>query len=55
MVMPSYGLAYPSTAHVRNALRKAGLRQAANSVYVVRLDYGQQQARYVIVVSSDGA
>ena len=44
MVTPSHGRAYPSTAHVRSALRKAGLRQAVaqmpvDCAFMDTLDY----------------
>ncbi|XP_069957468.1 sodium-independent sulfate anion transporter [Cherax quadricarinatus] len=35
LVTPCYGLSYPSTSHIRGAVRKAGLRQAAGSLPVV--------------------
>ncbi|XP_068211653.1 sodium-independent sulfate anion transporter-like isoform X2 [Palaemon carinicauda] len=34
LVTPSHGLSYPSTTHVRSAVRKAGLRQAGGSLPV---------------------
>ena len=55
MVTPSHGLAYPSTAHVRNALRKVGLRQAAaqmpvavDCAFMDTLDYIAAKVRVFI-------
>lgn len=35
LVTPAHGISYPSTAHVRSAIRKAGLRQGGGSLPVV--------------------
>ncbi|XP_069957440.1 sodium-independent sulfate anion transporter [Cherax quadricarinatus] len=35
LVTPCHGLSFPSTSHIRGAVRKAGLRQAAGSLPVV--------------------
>lgn len=35
LVTPAHGISYPSTAHIRAAIRKAGLKQAGGSLPVV--------------------
>lgn len=35
LVTPAHGVSYPSTSHIRAAIRKAGLRQAGGSLPVV--------------------
>lgn len=35
LVTPAHGISYPSTSHIRAAIRKAGLKQAGGSVPVV--------------------
>lgn len=35
LVTPAHGISYPSTSHIRAAIRKAGLRQAGGSLPVV--------------------
>ncbi|XP_037796449.1 sodium-independent sulfate anion transporter-like [Penaeus monodon] len=35
LVTPSHGVSYPSTSHIRAAVRKAGLRQAGGSLPIV--------------------
>ncbi|XP_045606141.1 sodium-independent sulfate anion transporter-like [Procambarus clarkii] len=35
LVTPSHGISYPSTCHIRAAIRKAGLRQAGGSLPIV--------------------
>lgn len=35
LVTPAHGINYPSTSHIRAAIRKAGLKQAGGSLPVV--------------------